>query len=156
MLLSRTETTLLSQFKPKWQSDVNNSSKCCFYYRMYKTDHTFEKYFDIIEGKLLRSFVNFRMCNNVLPIVKGGWLRQDINNRKCTLCNTNEVGDECHYISKCPLFTEDRNSILPTRLCRNPNMYTVQNLMNTVNKRKLLKVCKFISIILYHVKNPPD
>ena len=27
MLLSRIETTLLSQFKQKWQSDVNNSSK---------------------------------------------------------------------------------------------------------------------------------
>ena len=61
------------------------------------------------------------MCNNILPIEKCRWLRQDINNRKCTLCNTNEVGDECHYILKCPLFTEDRNSILPTRLCRNPN-----------------------------------
>jgi len=134
---------------------VFNSSKC-FYYRIYKTDHKFEKYFDIIDGKLLRSFVNFRMCNNVLPIEKGRWKRQDINNRNCTLCNTNEVGDECHYISKCPLFTEDRNSILPTRLCRNPNKYTVQNLMNTVNKKKLLKLCKFISIILYHVKNLPD
>ena len=44
------------------------------------------------------------MCNNVLPIEKekDRWLRQDINNRKCTLCNTNEVGDECHYIFKCP------------------------------------------------------
>jgi len=77
-----------------------------FYYRMYKTDHKFEKYFDIIDGKLLRSFVNFKMCNNGLPIEIGRWLRQDINNRKCT---TNEVGDRCHYISKCPLFTEDRN-----------------------------------------------
>ena len=96
------------------------------------------------------------MCSNVLPIEKGCWLRQDINNRKCTLCNTNDVGDKCHYIVKCPLFTEDRNSILPTRLCRNTNMYTVQNLMNTVNKRKLLELCKFISIILYHVKYPPD
>ena len=88
------------------------------------------------------------MCNNVLPIEKGCWLRQDINHRKCTLCKTNEVGDECHYIFEWPLFTEDRNSILPTRLRRNPNMYTVQNMMNTVNKRKLLKLCKLISIIL--------
>ena len=75
MLLSRIETTLLSQFKQRWQSDVNNSSKC-FYYRMYKTDHRFEKYFDIIDGKLLRSFVNFRFCTNVLPIEKSRWLRQ--------------------------------------------------------------------------------
>jgi len=67
--------------------------------------------FDIIDGKLLRSFVNFRMCNNYLPIERGRWLRQDIKPRKSTLCNTNEVGDECHYIFKCPFFTEDRNSI---------------------------------------------
>jgi len=90
---------------------------------MYKTDHKFEKYFDIIDGKL---FCKFRMCNNVLPIERGLWLWQDV-----TLCNTNEVGDECHYTFKCPLFTVDRNAILPTRLCRNPNnVYTVQNLMN--------------------------
>ena len=48
MFLSRIETTLLSQFRQKWQSDVNTSSKW-FYYRMYKTDHKFEKYFDIID-----------------------------------------------------------------------------------------------------------
>ena len=71
MLLSRIETTLLSQFRQKWQSGVNTSSKC-FYYRMYKTDHKFEKYFDIIDGKLW-SFVNFRMCNNALPIERGRW-----------------------------------------------------------------------------------
>ena len=32
------------------------------------------------------------MCSNVLPIEKGCWLRQDINNRTCTLCNTDVVG----------------------------------------------------------------
>ena len=40
---------------------------------MYKTDRKFEKHFDIIDGKLLRSFVNLRMCTNVLPIEKGRW-----------------------------------------------------------------------------------
>ena len=67
----------------------------------------------MLDVKLLRSLVNFRMCNNILPIERGRWLRQDINNRTYTLCNTNEVGDECH----CTLnvfFTEDRNSIPPT------------------------------------------
>mgnify|MGYP000458760782 CR=1 FL=1 len=49
MFLSRIETTLLSQFRQKWQSDVNTSSKW-FYYRMYKTDHKFEKYVDIMDG----------------------------------------------------------------------------------------------------------
>jgi len=62
--------------------------------RMYKTDHKFEKYFDIMDGKLLRSFVNVRMCNNILPIEKGRWL--GLTTENVLLCNTNEVGDECH------------------------------------------------------------
>jgi len=69
---------------------------------------------------------------------RGRWLRQDINKRKCTLCNTNEVGDKCHYI--CPLFTEDRNSILPTRLCRNPNRYTVPKLDEYCKQKKTIEI----------------
>ena len=53
-------------------------------------------------------------------------------------------------------FTDDRNLILLTRLCRNLNKYTVQNLMNIVNKKKLVKLFNFISNILYHVQNPSD
>ena len=30
---------------------------------MLKVEHKFEKYLDILEGKLLNSFINFRMCN---------------------------------------------------------------------------------------------
>ena len=81
------------------------------------------------------------MCNNVLPIETGRWLRQEY------VCNTNEVGDECHYIFKCPLFTEDRNSILPTRLCRNPNMYTVQHwriLLTNENYWNYASLCKSV------------
>ena len=46
-----------------------------FLYRMYKTEHKFEKYFDFIDGKLFSFFVNFRMCDNVLPIERDRWLR---------------------------------------------------------------------------------
>ena len=96
MLLSRIETTLLSQC---WQSDVNTLSKCFFIIECIKLIISLR----MLDVKLLRSLVNFRMCNNVLPIERGRWLRQDINNRRYTLCNTNEVDDECHYIFKCLL-----------------------------------------------------
>ena len=45
------------------------STKCANY-RMFKVEHKFEKYLDILEGKFLNSFINFRMCNNYLPVEK--------------------------------------------------------------------------------------
>ena len=54
-----------------------------------------------LEGNFLNYFINFRMCNNYLPVEKGRWCKQDHINRKCPLCNLNEIGDEFHYLFKC-------------------------------------------------------
>ena len=34
------------------------------------------------------------MCNNYLPVEKGRLYKQDLINRKCRLCNLNEIGDD--------------------------------------------------------------
>ena len=100
VLLCRLDVILKSQFIQKRQSDINMSTKCANY-RMFKVEHKFEKYLDILEGKFLNSFINFRICNNYLPVEKGRWYRQDLINRQCRLCNLNEIGDEFHYLFKC-------------------------------------------------------
>lgn len=66
---------------------------------MYKSKH--ECY---TRGKLLKSFVDFRMCNNYLPVERDRWLRQEIRDRKCQLCNNSEVGDEYSFF-----FNNDRS-----------------------------------------------
>jgi len=96
------------------------------------------------------------MCNNYLPVEKGRWYRQDLINRKCRLCNLNEIGDEFHYLFKCHLFTDDRTTFISNRLCRNPNVYTYENIMNTKNKKILLALGKFFRKVLESVKHPPD
>ena len=67
---------------------------------MLKVEHKFEKYLDISEGNFFNSFINFRMCNNYLPVEKRRWCKQDLINRKCRLGNLNEIGDEFHYLFK--------------------------------------------------------
>ena len=48
----------------------------------------------------------FRTTNHKLPIEHGRWNTIISNiqrkNRKCNLCNLEEIGDEFHYISNCP------------------------------------------------------
>ena len=47
---------------------------------MFKVEHKFEKYLDILEGKFLKHFINFRMGNNYLSVEKGRWYRQELIN----------------------------------------------------------------------------
>ena len=96
---------------------------CCYYFEIA------QYYVVLTQIQTLCSQIQVHVC--VILLCNSSL---DLVCRKCTLCNTYDVGDECHYIFKFPLFTEDRISILPTRLCINPNMYTVQNLMHTVIK----------------------
>ena len=61
--------SLKDQFKQKWHSAVTESPKC-FNYKLLKTDHTYEHFLDILPSAYLNKMINFRMCNNYLPIEK--------------------------------------------------------------------------------------
>ena len=50
------------------------------------------------------SFVNYRMFHNYLPVETGRWSGLDTSQRKCNLYNIDDIGDEFHYIFRCPYF----------------------------------------------------
>ena len=51
--------------------------------------------------------------NNYLPIETVSWLRIERNERKCSKCDLNEIGDQFHYIFRCNLFNADRRNHVP-------------------------------------------
>jgi len=88
-------------------------------------------------------------------VEQGRWLGTARNQRFCHLCATpsqQSVGDEFRFIFKCSLFETQRKEILILRQCRNPNMLLFRKLMSTLNKQKLVKLCKFIFCILKTIK----
>ena len=87
------------QYKQLWSVSVHESSKCVNY-RIFKTEHKFENYLLNLPFKL-KSFINYRLCNNNLPTETGRWLNIDRNLRKCILCNTNAIGDELRFLMLC-------------------------------------------------------
>ena len=126
-----------SQFRQKWQSDVNTSSKW-FCYRIDKTDHTFEKYFDIIDGKLLRSFVNFIRFTY---------------RKRCSPKMYSYVILMKQVMSVIVLLNVLFSLKIEVQFYLQDDVET--QIMYTVHKIKPQTLCKFMSIILYHVNNPP-
>ena len=135
------------QYVQSWFASVNESSKCVNY-RIYKTEHKFENYLITLPPKLRNIFVNYRLCNNKLPIETGRWLNIERNLRKCTLCNKNNVGDEFHYVFECSAFDLERDINLPFIRKRSANCILFAELFNENNIRKLRRLCKFLQQIL--------
>ena len=134
-------------FKQNWHSNVNNMSSC-LNYRLFKNEHNFEKYLEILDPINRISFARFRCGNSKIPIVIGRINKKPVDECLCVLCDSGDVGDEYHYIMKCKFFERERKNLLPSYYFRNPNIIMFELLFTTKNKNILIKISKFVSIIL--------
>ena len=94
----------------------------------------------------------FKCANHKLPIVTGRYNGLPIDERTCTLCNTNEIGDEFHYLYKCVYFNDLRVKYLKRYYYTHPNMYKTEKLFNVENKKETLNLSKFIYHIMQYFK----
>ena len=145
---------LLDQYKQKWSSEVFNSPKGISY-RIFKEEFRFEKYLDILDKNDRILYCKFRTCNHKLPIETGRWFRIERNERKCLLCNRNDIGDEFHYIFNCPKISTHRNRYLKNELKANINILKFKYLFQSVNPITLRKLCRLIDKI-NKIVSPPQ
>jgi hypothetical protein len=58
--------------------------------------------------------LRFADLKQQLPIETGWWQNISRENRKCTLWNRSQIGDEYHYIFECNYYTPKRKQSLST------------------------------------------
>ena len=137
---------LSDQFLQNWQSDISKSNKGLTY-RIFKDSLVFETYFNILDKSLSNIFLRFRIANHFLPIETGRWSNILYQNRKCIYCDTNDVGDEFHYLFICTKCSEERHKYIHKYYINKPNVYKFKQLFNCKKIGTLKQLCKFIIII---------
>ena len=140
------KTMLQDQYKQTWCSNVFHSPKT-INYRIYKTEHCFEKYLHILNKKDLYILCKFRTMNHKLPVEAGRWQNIPREERFCILCNENMIGDEYHYIMQCKVFANERKEYIDRKFLTNCNTEKFKAVMNQTQKSKLGKLCTLIRII---------
>ena len=90
------------------------------------------------------------MSNHKLPVEIQSWdiLYKPRELRLCLLCDLQAIGDEFHYVLKCPIFDELRKMYIPSECIDNPTIEKFVKLICTNEKDILLKVATFIKEIL--------
>lgn len=146
---------LKDQFLQNWNSTIQNSPKC-LNYRIFKENLELEPYINILQPKYFKILCRFRTCNMKLPIETGRWQNIPRQNRLCTLCNMNEIGDEFHYLFNCSEIelVNARKKFMPKYYYTYPNTYKFKELFKTKKVRLLIKLCKLIKIIGERITPP--
>ena len=147
--------SLIDQYKQNWHSSMLTSSKGR-HYTIFKTNLSLEKYFFILNRTKAIQFAKFRTDNNHLPIEIGRWEGIDINDRKCHLCNTNDIGDSFHYLLVCPFFSNYRKQYIPRYFFNHPNIIKFQQIMSTSNQQQLQKLATFATLVMSNFHPPQN
>ena len=119
--------------------NINGSAKCSVLYRHIKPIFEREYYLSHLPYNLRLALSRIRTCNHKLPIEAGRYgssytARED---RKCTKCNSNSVGDEFHFILTCtnPELMELREKCIPPYYTMYPTMEKLIELFNNRGRK---------------------
>ena len=116
-----------------WHSSLQESHKGTNY-NIIKQDIALEKYLITTPKCYWLSLLKFRTENHRFPVETGRWDDTDYAERKCTLCNQNDVGDNFHYLLICLYFRTDRKRYLNSRYYTRPNILLYQELLAILRK----------------------
>lgn len=161
-ILHLVKSKLRDHFVQKLHQSITESagSKAALYsriaqLRMSSTDFTYYMSSQISENqkKLICKFVT---SNHTLPVEVGRWKSVPHNDRICSKCDLNEIGNELHCILKCSRFQSDREKLLPAYFRINPNMTKLAALFQSSKKPLLVNLCKLLRIIDSEFRNSCD
>ena len=100
---------LRDQFIQEWQNRVAENSVCCNY-RLSKNKFCFEEYVSYVPSTLRQRVLKFRLSNHRLPIQQRRSSGIPRDERICTVCDSDEVSTEFHYLLNCSNENVKRNS----------------------------------------------
>ena len=93
-------------------------------------------------------FTKFRCGNHRVPVVTGRFNGIERQNRICTLCNLNKIGDEFHYLFECPKLESNRKKYVKGYYRIRPNTFKMCQLFNSESSKELLKLAKLAKEIM--------
>ena len=144
--------TLSDLYIQQWHTKVSSSSKGRTY-NLFKHDINFENYLTKLTKKHYSALLKFRLSNHRLPVETGRWENTPLDERKCVLCEKNDIGDEFHYLFVCNHFKSERKNFLMPYFYKRPNIIKFKELLSTENENLLIKLSCFIKIIMKKFSN---
>ena len=138
-IITHFKNNLQNYYKDWWLKTMKSeeNKKLDFFFRHKKT-FSFEQYLDFMPKNLRQYITRLRTSSHAYPVETLRYCKPEIDrkDRKCTICNNNEVGDEHHYLLKC---TNTRLADIRTTFMA--DIKTVVPQFNQFNNECIIQYC---------------
>ena len=145
-IIASVEMKLKDMERQMWHAEVERNILCSNY-KLFKYKHCLEKYLLHLDTPEKISLCRFRSGSHRLPVATERYNRQE-NYHPCTLCNSNDNGDEFHYVLVCPVIKEARERYIKPYYYRRPSFLKFDQLFNVRNGKELTNLAKYVKYIM--------
>lgn len=130
----------------EWNQGINMSSSLLIY-RELKSSFEISQYLVIIQNRKLRNaLAKLRLSSHQLCIETGRHRNIERVDRKCIVCNLNDIEDEVHFTLMCPAYADLRRQYIHNYFYNRPSVHKYTVLLNS-SKLTVLK-----NLALYVIK----
>ena len=140
------EMKLKDMGRQMWHTEIERNV-LCINYRLFKTEHNFEKYILELDVQNIIPLCRFRSGCHRLPVATERYNSQE-NHHSCTLCNSNDIGDEYHYVLICPVIKEAREKFIKPYYYQRPSALKMKQLFNSNSIKELVNLAKYVKYIM--------
>ena len=146
---------LIDTFVQQWSVDVANNNVLCLY-KHFKINFEYEYYLDCCKYRKFReTLTQLRLSSHQLRIETGrhGQRRIDRSERKCQICNSDDLEDEYHFVLICAAYTDLRLKYIPVYYRHRPSVDKFIRLMNTLKPRLIRNLSYYVYYAFEKRKN---
>ena len=128
-----------------WNEKISLSSSL-YVYREFSSGICMSSYLEKLDNKkkYRKALSKIRLSSHDLNIKTGRHRHIERSERKCLVCDTNDIEDEFHFILTCPLYENIRKVYIKMYFYRNPSMYKFIQLLKNENMTHLKNLAKYI------------
>jgi hypothetical protein len=140
IFISLLRRRLIDIYINDWNTDIDKSSSLTLY-RELKTEFNISDYLiNMHNVKLRNTIAKMRLSSHQLNIETGRHSNIARQERKCRVCNTNDIEDEYHFILICPQYELLRKTYIKRCYYNKPSMYKFIDLLKSSNIQVLNKL----------------
>ncbi len=147
--VNKTISDLQNRIYDRWDEEILDNKKLSVYAAI-KDSYDIDRYTTAINDRHLRKYLTcLRLGCHSLQIEVGRYKNIPREKRMCTLCNSQNIEDECHFLLTCPLYSTLRDELFNSLLLSNidmnmPNSEKLRYILQPESVDVAILVCKYI------------
>lgn len=138
---------LHDQFLQNWHSELSTSNKGRIYLSFKDSPHL-ETYFKCLKKNEILNLFKYRTANHSLPVETGRYESIPYEDRLCSLCTLNQIGNEEHYLLVCPFFNAERRYFISSHTSQVVNNKSLKDILTNDNLEHLKRLSNYIHKVM--------